>query len=154
MFDIISRYMYELMVIGTLEGASALFEKVEKFLNEAEVFNLKSERLGKKLLAYPIAKQTEAEYFLFNFDAPGSAVLQISNKLRLEQETVLRYLLIKAKVSKEAKVLRVTKEEEGETVKSKPKVIVTTKPSSVKVKTAVSSKKVKKTIKSTKKGKK
>ncbi len=125
--------MYELMVVGTVDGAAALFEKVEKFLKEASAQNVKSEKMGKKLLAYKIAKQTEAEYFLFNFDADPSEILQLDRKIRLEQEGVLRHLLIKTKpirakkVSRLAKVKETVEEPKVEKVKAAPKVTVTTK---------------------------
>ncbi len=129
--------MYELIVVGTVDGAAALFDRVEKFLKEANAQNVKSEKMGKKLLAYKIAKQTEGEYFLFNFDADPSEILGLDRKIRLEQEAVLRHLLIKTKtikVSKARKVLKaevkpVVKEPEAEKtgVKIKPKVTVTTK---------------------------
>lgn len=129
--------MYELIVVGTVDGASALFDRVEKFLKEAGAQNVKSEKMGKKLLAYKIAKQTEGEYFLFNFDADPAEILGLDRKLRLEQEAVLRHLLIKTKaikVSKARKVLKAeirTEVKEPEVkkteVKIKPKVTVTTK---------------------------
>ncbi|MEX2028123.1 MAG: 30S ribosomal protein S6 [Candidatus Curtissbacteria bacterium] len=130
--------MYELMVVGTVDGAAALFEKVEKFLKEASVQNLKTEKMGKKTLAYPIAKQTEAEYFLFNFDADSSEILQLDRKIRLEQEAVLRHILIKTKplrakkASKVAKVPESAKVVEEPKVEVKPKVTVTTRPSATK----------------------
>lgn len=124
--------MYELMVVSTTDGAAALFEKVEKFLKEASAQNVKSEKMGKKPLAYSIAKQMEAEYFLFNFDADPSEILRLDRKIRLEQEGVLRYLLIKTKVPKVSKARKIAKAEVKSEVKEreievKPKVTVTTK---------------------------
>lgn len=125
--------MYELMVVSTTDGATTLFEKVEKFLKEASAQNLKSEKMGKKTLAYTIAKQTEAEYFLFSFDADPSEILQLDRKIRLEQEAVLRHILIKVKPARAKKAHKVAKAPEvAEVVEElesevKPKVTVTTK---------------------------
>jgi hypothetical protein len=96
--------------------------------------------MGKKPLAYKIAKQTEAEYFLFNFDANPVEILTLDRKLRLEQEAVLRHLLIKTKPVKESKKAKVKveslfqngnvsseKKEEASKIEAKPKVTVTTK---------------------------
>lgn len=145
--------MYELVVVGTVDGAGALFDRVENFLKEANAQNVKSEKMGKKLLAYKIAKQTEGEYFLFNFDADPAQILGLDRKLRLEQEAVLRHLLIKTKAIKASKARKVLKAEvkpevkEPEVkkteVKIKPKVTVTTK--------VTTSKKEAKPVKSTSK---
>lgn len=103
MFVIIGR-MYELMVVGSTKTDSEKFlARVKKILEEASAANLKVEKMGKKLLAYPIAKQTEGEYLVFNFEAEPSAVGEITKTLGLEQEAVLRYLLTKQKAEKESK---------------------------------------------------
>lgn len=128
--------MYELIVVGTVDGAGALFDRVEKFLKEANAQNVKSEKMGKKLLAYKIAKQAEGEYFLFNFDADPAEILGLDRKLRLEQEAVLRHLLIKTKPAKakkaskakEVKVESQSEKKEEPKVEIKPKVTVTTRP--------------------------
>lgn len=111
MFDIILQRMYELMIVAKSDGADALFAKVEKMIKDASASSLSSEKMGKKPLAYTIAKQTEAEYFLFNFDVSGEAVNSISNSLRLEQESILRYMIISTKVrAKKAKVEKAVKD--------------------------------------------
>lgn len=133
--------MYELMVIAKSDLAQAISAKVEKFLKEAEAASVKVENLGKKTLAYAIAKQTEGEYFLYNFEAEGKNLKALSDKLRLEQEGILRHLLIKvAKVSqakrhkgnKSATKVEVEEKKEEE-VKAKPTVTVTTRAGSAKV---------------------
>jgi len=92
---------YDLMVAVGTKDADSLAGKLEKFIKDAEAKEVKLEKLGKKTLAYPIAKQQEAEYLLFNFEAPTEAISAITQSLRLERETVLRYLL--TKVTKESK---------------------------------------------------
>lgn len=152
--DIISHMAYELMIIAKIDSAEEIFGKVEKFLKDIKAESLKIERLGKKLLAYPIAKQTEAEYFLYNFEAESQALKGLSDKIRLE-ETILRHLLIKAakprKASKRRNVETAAVEEE-KIAEIKPKVTVTTKSSRTKEVTEDASKKAKKTVKSKKKG--
>lgn len=119
---------YELMIVATTGGAESLLSRVEKFLKEAEAGDLKVNKLGKKQLAYPIKKQTEAEYIVLNFEAEGSNLKSITDKLRLEQEDLLRYMVISAKVFKSSKrkgkkAEEVVKVEKKET----PKVTVVTK---------------------------
>lgn len=126
--------MYELMVIAKSDLVQDVSTKVEKFLKEAEAVSVKLEKLGKKTLAYPIAKQTEAEYFLYNFEAAGKDLKALSDKLRMEQEAILRHLLIKVAKVSQAKRHRGNKvamveatEKKEEEVKVKPTVTVTTK---------------------------
>lgn len=110
--------MYELMVIGRAEDADSLFTKIEKMVKDVSASNVTSQKMGKKLLAYPIKKQAEAEYFIFNFEAPGEAVGQISEGLRLEQEAVLRYMIITTKSAKAKKASKVIQEsQEPEEIK-------------------------------------
>ena len=143
--------MYELMVIAKIDSADEVFGKVEKFLKDIKAESLKVERLGKKLLAYPIAKQTEAEYFLYNFEADSQALKSLSDKIRLEPETILRHLLLKAakprKLSKRRSV-GVAAVEQEEKTEIKPKVTVTTKSGTAKETAEAASKKEKKTVKS------
>ena len=131
---------YELMVVTTaVSSTDPILAKIEKSVKEAEASNLKVEKLGKKVLAYPIAKQQEGEYVLFNFEAPPEAIDVISKMLRLEREAILRYLILRvprvsrvSRVSEESTVDKKVKEE-----KPKAKVIVTTK-TAVKTATKVS----------------
>ncbi|MBI3341936.1 30S ribosomal protein S6 [Candidatus Curtissbacteria bacterium] len=123
--------MYQLMVIarGT-EGADSLVSKVEKHFKELSIAAPKLERLGKKTLAYPIAKQTEAEYLLYTLEADGATINQLNGRLRLEQELVLRFLITNYdpnKVTKAPVVSPVASPEAKVEEKARPKVTVTTK---------------------------
>jgi len=110
--------MYELMVVGKATGdADSLFKKIEKVVKDAGASSFLSEKLGKKPLAYPIQKQTEAEYFLFTFEVAGEAVKSISESLRLEQEAVLRYLIVVQKAKGKEKKPRKVLEDGGEVEK-------------------------------------
>lgn len=93
--------MYELMVIGNPKtDTEQVLALVDKTLKEANAKDVKIDKLGRKNLTFPISKQTEGEYMVFNFEAEGDKVAQIGSKLRLEQETILRYLITSVKVSK------------------------------------------------------
>jgi len=151
---------YELMVVANPQSdLNSLTVKLEKFIKDAEIQDLKVEKMGKKLLAFPISKQQEGEYFLFNFEAPGEAIGKITQNLRLEQETILRYLITKvSKVPKGRKVIKEIKvieeyrrqgyggqaEESKESkVEKSGKVIVKTVTTSSVVKTKVKAKETK-----------
>jgi small subunit ribosomal protein S6 len=49
--------------------------------------------MGKKQLAYPIAKQTEAQFISWVLELPATAVVQLEKKLVNDKE-VLRHLLV------------------------------------------------------------
>lgn len=108
---------YELMVIAKTDGAGEVGAKVEKALKDFGAGEVKTEKMGKKTLAYPIAKQTEAEYLLYNFEAEGEAVGKIDSMLRLEREAILRYLIIKQKRRKEVRKVQESSKEIEEEVK-------------------------------------
>lgn len=93
---------YELMLVAKVEGAESLMSLCEKNVKEASS-DVRVTKLGRKNLAYPISGQSEAEYYVLNFSAQGDAIRNITSKLRLEQETLLRYLIIRTKES-QAKV--------------------------------------------------
>ena len=126
---------YELMLVASAEKADQLLTRVEKSLKELGAAGIKVDRLGKKVLAYPIKKHADGVYFLVDFEAGTEAIKPFSDKLRLEQEDLLRYLLLKKeKISakKARKVISGTAEssqvekDESKT-ETKPKVTVVTK---------------------------
>lgn len=119
---------YELLIVAKLSGSSDLLARLEKVLKDSKAENINVGKMGKKVLAYPIKKQTEADYFVLNFDALGSSVKDLTDMLRLEQEALLRYLLIKDKPKKASKRKTVvSKKEEVAVKKESPKVTVVTK---------------------------
>ena len=136
---------YELMLVASAEKADQLLTRVEKSLKELGAAGIKVDRLGKKVLAYPIKKHADGVYFLVDFEAGTEAIKPFSDKLRLEQEDLLRYLLLKkeqisTKKSKRAKSVEASQaQEKEETPTTKPKVTVVTK---TKVSAKVEKKKV------------
>lgn len=123
--------MYELVIVAKVDKSDQLISRVEKALKDASATNLKVERLGRKQLAYQIKKQTDANYFVVNFDAEANAIDGFASKLRLEQEDLLRYLIIKSRQIK-IRVKKGKKQEVAEVeVKEAPKVTVVTKAAEV-----------------------
>lgn len=125
--------MYELVIVSKISESDGLLGRVEKVLRDAEAEEIKIEKLGKKQLAYPIKKQTEADYTMLNFDVAGSAIEDLSSMLRLEQEALLRHLLIKQKIRKTPRRKLAPKKVEQEVKVEAPKVTVVTKTSAKKV---------------------
>lgn len=132
---------YELMIIGNPKvDSEAMLLVVDRALKEVSATSVKVDRLGRKLLAYPIAKQTEGEYIVFNFEADGGAIAQIAGRLKLSQETILRYLITKVPESKSLKVeAREEIEETGKATGPKTEGDKKRTKSKVKVKTAAKS---------------
>ena len=132
--------MYELMLVTNVERGDQLLIRVEKSIKAADVSDYKVDRLGKKVLAYQIRKQTDSNYYVLSFNAPGDWISSLTEKLRLEQEDLLRFMLLKKvgkKKSKKSKGPDVVKAETAQSgIENKPKVTVAVKKvSTVKSKT-------------------
>lgn len=119
--------LYELMIISGSDGGDSVVSKVEKLLKDASAGDLKVNKLGKKVLAYPVKKQAEGEYVVFNFESDGAVLKDLHELLRLEQETILRYLVLKTKPVKKSKGAKSIKAVEQKELKPTAKVTVRTK---------------------------
>lgn len=115
------------MIVSKIAESDGLLSRVEKALKDANATEVKIEKLGKKLLAYPIKKQTEADYIMLNFEAEGKAIAEISDMLRLEQEALLRHILLKKKIRKAPRRRHATKRVQEEKKVEVPTVTVVTK---------------------------
>lgn len=112
-------------MIGDSSEADSLFTKIEKAIKDANASNVASQKMGKKPLAYTIKKQKEADYFLFSFEAEGTAPEAIIAKLKLEQDAILRYMMLNVKESKRRnkkgkKGIEGIESTEGEKLEGKP----------------------------------
>lgn len=115
------------MIVAKVDKSDQLVGRVEKTLKDAGATGLKVDSLGKKQLAYSIRKQTDAVYYVVNFEAATESIGPVASKLRLEQEDLLRYLIVKKKQLK-TKSKKATKVQEVETKASEtPRVTVVTK---------------------------
>ena len=119
------------MIVSKISESEGLLSRVEKTLKDANATEVKIEKLGKKLLAYPIKKQTEADYIMLNFEAEGKAIAEISEMLRLEQEALLRHILLKKKIRKAPRRRHAAKRAQEEKKVEVPTVTVVTKTSKV-----------------------
>lgn len=71
---------------------------------------------GKRNLAYPILKETQAFYYLVKFEADGSVPGTLDKKLKVSDQ-VLRFLIVKR--AKKEKVVRLLAEQKDEKLKTK-----------------------------------
>jgi small subunit ribosomal protein S6 len=91
---------YDLVVVfGPDTKEKEAMDKV-KMLLEKDGFKFSDESWwGKKRLAYPIKKHTEANYASFVLSAKSADPQQLGKKFRLEND-ILRYLVLKKKERK------------------------------------------------------
>ncbi len=87
---------YELMTIVRTEldeeGLQALNERVADLIRTGGGEVLETLHMGRRTLAYPIAKQREGFYVLFRLRLPPAATAALERSLRLNDK-VLRHLL-------------------------------------------------------------
>lgn len=90
--------MYELLMMIDPqvkdEERAKLVKKIEKIITDADGKIQDSKELGKKHLAYPVKKKTEAVYHLTNFSASPENSEKIKKKLNIEDK-IMRFLLVK-----------------------------------------------------------
>lgn len=75
-------------------GAAAVVDGFRKLLVEQGATIDKDESMGRRRLAYPIHKKTEATYHNFLFRADGKAVAEVGRRLKLSED-VLRHLTVR-----------------------------------------------------------
>ena len=86
---------YEMLVIldATTENQSEEISKIEELLKNLGGTVSKTDAWGKKTLAYPIRKQTEGYYVLFNFELEPAQTFELRRVLGL-RANVYRQLVI------------------------------------------------------------
>ena len=72
---------------AVIDNCKALVEKVGGTINGVDDW-------GKKRLAYEIQKMNEGYYTFIHFDAEGSAIAEIEQRMRI-MDNVIRYLCVK-----------------------------------------------------------
>ncbi len=108
------RRLYDLVFLVVPErdddGAAAVVDGFRKLLAELSTTIEKDESMGRRRLAYPIHKKTEATYHNFLFRGDGKAVAELQRRLRLSED-ILRYLTVRIdeEIKHGAKVIRNTK---------------------------------------------
>ena len=74
---------------------TALLDKVKGMVTTAGGQNIQVEPWGRRMLAYPIKKINEGQYFLLRAQLPSQALRELERNLQLTEE-VLRFLLVRA----------------------------------------------------------
>ena len=89
---------YELTIVVRPDvedtGLASLLEKIKGLITTAGGQGIQVEPWGRRHLAYPIKKITEAQYFLIRAQLPAQALRELERNLRLTEE-ILRFLLVR-----------------------------------------------------------
>lgn len=84
------------MLVKSAEGVEDKVEKLVKALNGKAG---RMVEMGKKQLAYPIKKLSEAYYLSWTLELESPSVVQLERKLTVDRD-VIRHLLVKVQGSK------------------------------------------------------
>lgn len=79
----------------TEEGTKKINDRLSEIIGRSKGQVNEIKDLGKRQLAYRIAKQTKGHYFQINFLGTGKAVDDLERQLRLSEE-VIRFLTVRA----------------------------------------------------------
>ena len=89
---------YELMyLLGSNvadDQVTSISEALRKSIEDFGGTQVIETPLGKKKLAYPIGKTRNGHYVVVNFTMDGDKVNQLDAKIRTQDSTIIRYLLI------------------------------------------------------------
>jgi small subunit ribosomal protein S6 len=89
---------YELMYLLGSHVADtdvpAITEQIQKFVADFGGTDIKETQLGKKKLAYPIKKTRNGHYIVVNFTMDGRKVNELDAKIRTQDSTIIRYILV------------------------------------------------------------
>ena len=87
---------YEMLVIldATTENQSEEISKIEEILKNLGGTVSKTDAWGKKTLAYPIRKQTEGYYVLFNFELEPAQTFELRRVLGLRANVYRQLVLV------------------------------------------------------------
>ena len=76
------------------EETQGIVEKFKTLVEQNGTID-EMEEWGKRKLAYEILHQNEGYYYFIKVDAEPSMAVELESELRLRNETVLRYLIVR-----------------------------------------------------------
>src|SRR5665648_65594 len=79
------------------EELDPLLDKVKKLITQAKGEITKTNKWGKRKLAYEIKNFTEAIYVVLNFDVDEKIVAEFERVLKLEKKVIRKLLTLKPK---------------------------------------------------------
>ncbi len=92
-----NKYEVAVVISSTLsdEERAAVLEQVKGYIAKYDGVVTDVDEWGKRKLAYEIRKQSEGYYYFIKVDAESSMPIELEKNLRLMNETVLRYLIVR-----------------------------------------------------------
>lgn len=92
-----SKYEVAVVISSTLsdEERAAVLEQVKGYIVRFGGVVTDVDEWGRRKLAYEIRKQAEGFYYFVKVDAEPTMPSELEKNLRLMNETVLRYLIVK-----------------------------------------------------------
>lgn len=79
----------------TDEQRAAELETIKGYITKYTGTVTNVDEWGRKKLAYPIRKQEEAYYYFIKCEGEPTLSVELEKELRLRNETVLRYLIVR-----------------------------------------------------------
>lgn len=90
--------IYEVMfIIDPAAGAddvTRLTDTLQQTITDLGGTITKNEDMGRRTLAYPIGRQTEGHYILFEIEGSGREIAELERRMRVNDQ-VLRYLTVR-----------------------------------------------------------
>ena len=87
--------MYIVSALLNEDARTKTFDKIKEGITKRDGKILKVHDQGKRRLAYEIGSQKEGHYYLVYFDAPSSAIKEMWQELRLN-ENLIRFCTLRA----------------------------------------------------------
>jgi small subunit ribosomal protein S6 len=89
---------YEVMFIvdakATDEEITRLNENLQQIITDQGGVVTKHENMGRRQLAYPIGRQTEGHYVLYEVDGSGREIAELERRMRVNDQ-VIRYITVR-----------------------------------------------------------
>lgn len=89
---------YELVLVFNpemkAENTDPAVEKINRLITDRAGVVSKTDRWGKKKLAYPIKYHLEGEYVLIKFKSKPEIIKELDNNVRITEE-IIRHLIVK-----------------------------------------------------------
>jgi small subunit ribosomal protein S6 len=89
---------YEVMFIvdakASEEDITRLNENLTQIITDQGGTISKQEIMGRRQLAYPIGRQTEGQYVLFEIDGTGREIAELERRMRVNDQ-VIRYITVR-----------------------------------------------------------
>jgi small subunit ribosomal protein S6 len=76
------------------EKITKLNEAVEQLVQKEGGTVVRVDNIGRRRLAYPIKKQTDGHYVLFEIDGSGQEIMELERRLRVN-DMVIRYITVR-----------------------------------------------------------